>query len=127
MMAMREALGERIELTAEEVAEDTEATACVILCDYVSEEDAGEMSEMLYKHVFMLVHDALMRRFSARHVRFRKDELAREVSEQVAEEMGMIVSIYLSDFTSIDEAIEGGAKIKGDVRIAVHDAIMRNF
>ena len=112
---------------AAEAAEEVEKTASIVLCDYVSIEEAAEVSEEMYEHVFSITYDALMRRFSAKHVLFRKEEMAKEVSEQVGEEVGMIASIYLSDFTDIDKAIEGGAKIKEDVRIAVHDAIMRNF
>jgi len=112
---------------ATEAAEEVEETASIVLCDYVSEEEAAEVSEEMYEHVFSITYDALMRRFSAKHVCFRKEEMAREVAAQVGEEIGMIASIYLSDFTDTDKAIEGGAKIKENVRIAVHDAIMRNF
>ena len=112
---------------ATEAAEEVENTAGIVLCDYLNEEEAADMSVALYGCVFSTTYDALMRRFSAKHVFFRKEELAKEVSEQVAEEIGMIVSICLSDFTDTDKAIEGGMRVKEDVRIAVHDAIMRNF
>ena len=112
---------------AAEAAEEVEKTASIVLCDYVSEEEAAEVSEEMYEHVFSITYDALMRRFSTKHVFFRKEELAKEVAAQVAEEIGMIASIYLSDFTDTDKAIEGGMRVKEDVRIAVHDAIMRNF
>ena len=117
----------RAEEIAAEAAEEVEETASIILCDYVSIEEAADMSETLYEHVFSICFDALMRRFSTKHVSFRKEEVAREVAEQVAEEIGMITSIYLSDFTDTDKAIEGGMRVKEYVKAAVHDAIMRNF
>jgi len=112
---------------ATEAAEEVEKTASIVLCDYVSEEEAAEVSEALYGLVFSTTYDALIKRFSAKRVRFRKEDLAREVAGQVAEEIGIIVSICIGDFTDIEKAIEGGAKVREDVRIAVHDAIMRNF
>ena len=117
----------RAEEIAAEAAEEVEETASIVLCDYVSIEEAAEVSEEMYEHVFSITYDALMRRFSAKHVCFRKEEIAKEVAAQVAEEMGMIASIYLSDFTDTDKAIEGGMRVKEYVRTAVHDAIMRNF
>ncbi|MHC1600015.1 MAG: hypothetical protein ACXQS5_04245 [Candidatus Methanospirareceae archaeon] len=112
---------------ATEAAEEVEKTVSIVLCDYLNEEEAADMSVALYGCVFSTTYEALMRRFSARHVRFRKGELAREVSEQVAEEIGMIASICMSDYIDTEKAIEGGERVKEDVRIAVYDAIMRNF
>ena len=110
---------------ATEAAEEVEKTASIVLCDYVSEEEAADMSVALYGLVFSTTYDALIKRFSAKRGRFRKEDLAREVSEQVAEEMEMLASIILSDYINTEEAIEAGKKVGEAVKAAVYDAFMR--
>jgi len=115
----------RAEEIAAEVAEEIERTAGIVLCGYIGAEDAGRVSEEICEWTERTVYDILMRKFSIKGVRFRKEELAKEVAELAKEEMEMLASIILSDYIDTEEAIEAGKKVGEDVKAAVYDAFMR--
>jgi len=114
---------------AEEIAavaaEEIEVTVGIILYDYVGAEDASRVGEEICEWTERTVYDILMRKFSIKGVRFRKEELAKEVAELAKEEMEMLASIILSDYIDTEEAIEAGKKVGEDVKAAVYDAFMR--
>ena len=128
-MAVRKMLERERRKKAEEIAavaaEEIEMTTVVILYDYVGAEDASRVSEEICEWTERTVYDILMRKFSIKSVRFRKEELAREVAELAKEEMEMLASIILSDYIDTEEAIEAGKKVGEDVKAAVYDAFMR--
>ena len=115
----------RAEEIAAEAAEEIEMTASIILCDYVDAEDAGRVSEEISEWAERAVYDIIIRKISIKSVRFRKEELAREVAELAKEEMEMLASIILSDYINTEEAIEAGKKVGEAVKAAVYDAFMR--
>jgi len=115
----------RAEEMAAEVAEEIGETAGIVLCGYIGAEDASRVGEEICEWTERTVYDILMRKFSIKGVRFRKEELAREVAELAKEEMEMLASIILSDYINTEEAIEAGKKVGEDVKAAVYDAFMR--
>jgi len=127
--AVRKVLGRGKERRAEEIAadaaEEIEMTASIILSEYVGAEDAGRVGEEISEWTEKVAYDIIIRKFSIKGVRFRKEELAREVAELAKEEMEMLASIILSDYIDTEKAIEAGKKIGEDVKAAVYDAFMR--
>jgi len=128
-MAVRKMLERERRKKAEEIAavaaEEIEVTVGIILYDYVGAEDASRVGEEICEWTERTVYDILMRKFSIKGVRFRKEELAKEVAELAKEEMEMLASIILSDYIDTEEAIEAGKKVGEDVKAAVYDAFMR--
>lgn len=115
----------RAEEIAADAAEEIEMTASIILSEYVGAEDAGRVGEEISEWTEKVAYDIIIRKFSIKGVRFRKEELAREVAELAKEEMEMLASIILSDYIDTEKAIEAGKKIGEDVKAAVYDAFMR--
>ena len=115
----------RAEEIAAVAAEEIEMTASIILYDYVGAEDAGRVGEEISEWTEKVAYDIIIRKFSIKGVRFRKEELAKEVAELAKEEIEMLASIILSDYIDTEKAIEAGKKISEDVKAAVYDAFMR--